>query len=144
MSRLEVGIQLNKDKRPDKAQVGAMFNRVIADMGISIGGCSVSSIGRTFFKIRANDVTGVDIDTQVTVAFRPHDNFMRIQVFRDPDGPAGAAVVAGKLAERLAAAYHLQLGQNTITSKRRADCIADIQAQGWNGQFQEIVAEYTL
>jgi hypothetical protein len=143
MSRLEVTIQLNKDKRPDKAQVDRMFKLFIADMGIGISGGSVGNIGKTMFKIKANDVTGVDINTPVTVTFRPRDNFMRIQIFRDPDGPAGAAVVAGKLAERLAAAYHLQLGENTITSKRRADCIADIQAQGWNGEFQEILAEYT-
>lgn len=142
MSRLEVTIQLNKDKRPDKAQVGTMFNLFIADMGIGTGGFSVGNIGKTMFKIKANDVTGIDLDTLVTVLFRPRDNFMRIQIFRDPDGPVGAAVAAGKLAERLAAAYHLQLGVNTITSKRRAACIADIQAQGWNGKFQEILAEY--
>ena len=143
MSRLDVTIQLNKDKRPDKAKVGSMFNLLLADMGIGVGGFSVGNIGKTMFKIKANEVTGVDLDTPVTVVFRPQDNFMRIQIFRDPDGPVGAAVVAGKLAERLSAAYHLQLGTNAITSKRRAACIADMEAQGWNGIFQEILAEYT-
>jgi hypothetical protein len=143
MSNLEVSMQLNRDKRTDRAQVNRFFNLAIADMSICAGERRISNLGKTFFKIKASDVTGVHIGTQLTIVFRPRDKFMRIQIYRDPAGPAGAAVVAGKLAERLAAAYHLQLSESTFGSKKYADCVADFRAQGYGNVLQKVSIVYT-
>jgi hypothetical protein len=147
MSKIEVTIQLNKGRRPDKGHASRMFNKFLSDINIGTGDGTLSNMG-TMYKFRAENVTGVDIDSLVTVAYRPDKQAgvtgnTRIQIFRHTDGPAGAAREAAKLAKRIADAYHLQMGKGTTTSKRRADCILDIPTIGWNGEFQEILAEYT-
>ena len=68
---------------------------------------------------------------------------LKIQVMQHPDGPAGAAPMAGKLGERIATAFNMRLGDGSFESKRWAACIATIPALGWSGRFKEIAAIFT-
>ncbi len=148
MSKIEIKITLNDGQRLDKELVARAFMRHLAQLGARTDGGKVSSFGSQY-KFKAKSVTGVDLGAMTGVNYRPgpdpdQPGMLTIQVFSDPGGFEGAAVTAGKLAERLAEAYGLDLSNGTARHEKWAACVSTIPAvSGPNGQFSEVAAIYT-
>ena len=129
--------------KPDLAAAKAAFAKAAAEMGIAYGACQIDNAGRTL-RIRAQDVTGItDVDTPVTAEFTPSARVLTIKIARHPGGFEAAAEMSGRLAERLAAAFGLQLGQGTAKPKRRCACAAAIPAVGPASPVVTIAADFT-
>jgi len=147
VSKIEIKITLNNGQRLDKGAASAAFMRYLAQLGVRTDGGKVSSLGSQH-KFKARGVTGMDLGTTASATYRTAaepdgQGELMIQVFSDPGGPAGAAEVAGKLAERLAVAYGLELSAGTGQNEKWAAAVAKFPATGLNGQFREVAAVYT-
>jgi hypothetical protein len=147
MSKIEIKITLNDGQRLGKGAAATAFMRHLAQLGVQTDGGKVSSFGSQY-KFKAKGATGVGLGTLTGVNYRPaaepgQPGRLKISVFSDPGGFEGAAVTAGKLAERLAGAYGLELSSGTARPERGSGCVSEIPAaSGLNGQFREVGALY--
>lgn len=148
MSKIEIKITLNDGQRLDKGAAAVAFMRHLAQLGVQTDGGKVSSFGSQY-KFKAKDVTGADLGAVTGVNYRPaaepgQPGILKISVFSDPGGFEGAAMTVGKLAERLAGTYGLELSNGTARPEKWAACVSKIPAtSGLNGQFREVGAIYT-
>jgi hypothetical protein len=102
-------------------------------------------------KFTSTGTTGItDIPTIVSskiimASNNPDLGTLNILVQRHPDGPVAAALVAGKIGERLSQAFGFRaLEGGFVESKKYADAVAHIPtAGGWGGVFKEVSAIFT-
>jgi hypothetical protein len=146
---LEVKLTLNRGERPDLAQAASVFGQAAERMGIGCNSGNVDSVGTTV-RIRTEVVSGItDAPATVSASFLPGSartaGMVRIMVAQHPDGSDAAAKLARGLAERAAEAFGMQLrlDDGRFKSKRGEGHVAVIPANGWNGQFQSVFADFT-
>jgi len=103
---------------------------------------------RSSLRIRVDGVAGItDVNTPIKTSFLPGSlnraGMLNIQIAQHPDGPAGAAELATSLADRIATAFGMDLRDSGRRVKmKRQGCRVLIPANGWNGQFSFIFADF--
>jgi hypothetical protein len=146
MGYLEIKLSLNRGQRPDLEKAAVTFAQAIERIGILVTGrCPVDSVTNTI-RVRAEGVTGLP-EATVRGSFMPGNGrtagMLNLTISQHPDGPDGASKAASELADRIAEAFGLDLGKiYKDKPKRNAGHHLLRAANGWNGEFQSVFADW--
>jgi hypothetical protein len=147
MGYLEIKLTLNRGQRPDLEKAATLYAQAIERMSIQVATGKVDNVGSTI-RFRSDGVTGLtDKEAMINASFLPGNaktaGMLNLTVSQHPDGPDGAAEMANSLADRIAEAFSLQLGKVYKSKPKRNSSYHILRAaNGWNGEFQSVFADY--